>query len=149
MQGSSNHMGCTHCGDLEQTESNIEANPMLSSTLTQQIHEYPVLVYSDSRSQECTQLKELLRDYGIKFEYFEVDRMSKGYSGDPNLFGSCIAETSGVPSLPVLYVGGSLVGGLPGNPSSELRTELETGRLHSRLRSLNAFGRTGKRYSLS
>jgi len=108
-------MGCSHCGDMAQTESNIEANPMLTSTLSLQIQEYPVLVYSSSQSPECSQLKGLLRDYGIKFEYFEVDRMSKTYSGDPTLFSTCLAETSGLSSLPVLYVGGALVGGLVGS----------------------------------
>lgn len=70
-------MGCSHCADMAQTESNIEANPMLTSTLSLQIQEYPVLVYSSSRSPDCAQLKALLRDYGVKFEYFEVDRMSE------------------------------------------------------------------------
>jgi len=107
-------MGCSHCGDMAQTESNIEANPMLTSTLSLQIQEYPVLAYSSSQNPDCAELKGLLRDYGIKFEYFEVDRMSKTNPGDPTLFSTCLAETSGLPSLPVLYVGGALVGGLAG-----------------------------------
>ena len=72
-------MGCTNCTDMNRPEgeSNIEANPAIVSTVSMQIREYPVLVYSSSLSRECDQLKDLLKDFGIKFEYFEVDRMSE------------------------------------------------------------------------
>lgn len=129
---------------MAQCDPKTESNPITNSALAQQIQEYPVLVYSDSSSRECRELKELLQEYGIKFEYFEVDRMSKNQVDDPVLFHTNVAETSGLSTLPVLYVGGEVVGGL-----TSLREELQDGRFHKRLRSLDVFGRNSKRLSLS
>jgi hypothetical protein len=71
-------MGCT-CSYLGKTEvdGKSELSTGTGNVIKAQLKEYPVLLYSTTQSLDCQYIKDLLLRYGIKFEYFELDRMSK------------------------------------------------------------------------
>jgi glutaredoxin len=44
----------------------------------QQLEEYPVLIYADSKNESLNEIKEELRRYEIRFEAFEINHMAEG-----------------------------------------------------------------------
>lgn len=93
-----------------------------------QAKEYPVLLYSSTKSPDSQEMRRLLHSLTIPFESFEVEYMRRVYSAEAQLVAKAVHAYTDRLQLPVLIVGGETVGGI-----REVRRAIESGELLERL----------------
>lgn len=83
----------------EMTESHSEM-------VKRQLEEYPLLLYSQVSCKNSRIVKDLLRKYSIKFEYFELEHMN-----NQSQISDTLATITGDCETPYLFINGKYYGG--------------------------------------
>lgn len=114
-------MGC-HCSDQRGSEIKENVKNPFAKVLDDQIKEYDLVMYSQSKDESSLETKNLLRKSSIAFEYFELDKLN-----DDKQVHLALVELTGRKLPPYIFIKGSFFGGL-----DELQKAIESGKFGSK-----------------
>ena len=81
----------------------------------------PVLVFSKTYCPYCVRVKEALRDMGVSFTAYELDKEQDG-----DAVQAALAQLSGQRTVPNVFVGGKHVGGCDDTLAAQRNGSLAT-----------------------
>lgn len=70
-------MGCS-CASERHHGKDEEMDQIYLQIISEHLKEYSLLVYSNSTCENSQEVKNLLRNEGLEFEYFDLDKLSEG-----------------------------------------------------------------------
>ena len=102
-------MGCTCSGERTQQEEEPKdlSEPLFLDIVKKQIQENKLLLYTLSDCEKSKQAKTAIRNQGIEFEYFDLDKLN-----DNKKIHHTLQKITNYRSAPYVYCNGKYKGGL-------------------------------------
>ncbi|OMJ96134.1 hypothetical protein SteCoe_312 [Stentor coeruleus] len=68
-------MGCSCSGERGCEEPKDLTEPLFTEIVNSQIEEHEILLYTLAECEKCKKAKNILKQSGVEFEYFDLDKL--------------------------------------------------------------------------